>query len=480
LSNERIVPLSLEEMSAFEQRGIPRVGLPLKPTYDNIQPRGADFTTGYNFNITQRKSGKEVLSSFQQLKFLSTEPITSLLISNRKYNIKALQWQFRTKDKKNPNSNDEKRIEELTAFFKRPDKDTRWDNWLSRIMEDILVYDASYLYKEKTIANKLNRLRVVSGSTIKILGTDLFTIPEAPDPAYQQVIQGQVQSQYTRDEMIYIVSNPQPDSMYGKSPVEIASFNINLLIRQEMHAINIYTNGNIPGGFLFTNQGTNPVQLARFLEAYNKTNKGDFQRIGQLIPLPDFFKSFQQISPATFDLNQMETLIKQLCAVFYVSPTALVNTNRAVAEQIHLEATGAGLETDKQLIKDLIDGIVLEDFGYDDIEFDWVISKDLQDPNYVSKNMQYLQAGVFTIDEIRAEEGLDPLPETATPPTEEAGGVPSSSSETDKSNPPRPKKKTNPQTVESPSDEVQGQVEKVWKSKEMWEVLDGVIASLDR
>ncbi len=65
-------------------------------------------------------------------------------------------------------------------------------------------------------------------------------------------------------------------------------------------------------------------------------------------------------------------LARVVCFAFSVSPTALVaQVNRATADSQKHSADEEGLAPAKLWVKELVDRLIEEDFGYQDLEFGW-------------------------------------------------------------------------------------------------------------
>jgi hypothetical protein len=58
------------------------------------------------------------------------------------------------------------------------------------LLEDLLVIDAATIYPRYSRAGGLYSLDVIDGATIKPLIGEDGRAPDAPDPAYQQILQG--------------------------------------------------------------------------------------------------------------------------------------------------------------------------------------------------------------------------------------------------------------------------------------------------
>jgi hypothetical protein len=101
-----------------------------------------------------------------------------------------------------------------------PDKVNTWEQWQRQLLDDMFVIDAPCLYKCLDRKGRLYSLDLIDGATIKILLDDSGRRPFPPDPAYQQVIKGLPATNYTSDELLYLMHNPRSHKVYGRSHVE--------------------------------------------------------------------------------------------------------------------------------------------------------------------------------------------------------------------------------------------------------------------
>ncbi|MEI6730510.1 MAG: phage head morphogenesis protein, partial [Pseudomonadota bacterium] len=73
------------------------------------------------------------------------------------------------------------------------------------------------------------------------------------------------------------------------------------------------------------------------------------------------------------------------------------------------QALQEGLQPLQSWVKRLINKLIVNYWGYTDIEFTWLDAKDIDPLQQAQIDQIYLQNGVKTPDEVRANLGLDPL-----------------------------------------------------------------------
>ena len=106
-----------------------------------------------------------------------------------------------------------------------------------------------------------------------------------------------------------------------------------------------------------------------------------------------------------------EWLARVVCYAFSLPPTAFVRqTNRATAGADQDRGLEEGLEPLKRWAKRLIDAVIQDDFGFNDLEFAWNDAPTVDALQQAQIDDLALRNGSATVDEVRARRGLGPLP----------------------------------------------------------------------
>jgi hypothetical protein len=106
-----------------------------------------------------------------------------------------------------------------------------------------------------------------------------------------------------------------------------------------------------------------------------------------------------------------EWLARIICFAFSLSPQAFSKQmNRATAETAVEQASAEGLTPLLIWFEDLINSIVLKYFGYTDIEFTFLDSKDENALDQATIARTYVDAGIRSRNEIREMLGEEPFP----------------------------------------------------------------------
>jgi len=107
-----------------------------------------------------------------------------------------------------------------------------------------------------------------------------------------------------------------------------------------------------------------------------------------------------------------EWLMRIVMFAFSLPPTAFVpDNNRATAQTTATLSKEEGLSALLDYVKNLINFIIITQFGYTDIEFKWDIEEETDPMIKAQIDQIYVQSGIKKVNEIRQEMGLDPLEE---------------------------------------------------------------------
>jgi hypothetical protein len=106
-----------------------------------------------------------------------------------------------------------------------------------------------------------------------------------------------------------------------------------------------------------------------------------------------------------------EWLARIVCYAFSTSPSPFTRQmNRATADNAQEMALEEGLGPIMLWIKNLIEQVIEEDFGWTDLEFEWIDEKATDPLQQAQITDLKVRAGLKTINEARAESGQDPIP----------------------------------------------------------------------
>lgn len=390
-------------------------GQPIAPSApEQVAGRQFQLPISYNTLIQSKIDGV----SFAQLRLMAdTTDIIRLLIELRKDQVCSLGWTIQktgtlTGRNRVPQSYTDPKAEKLTEFFRSPDKDHGWEEWLRFLLEDMFVLDAPTLYVQRTRGGGIYALRPLDGSTIKrVIDTHGWT-PVPPNPAYQQILQGTAAIDYTTNDLIYRPRNPRTNRIYGLGHVEQIIITAKTWLARQASNLEYYDKGSVPDGFVkAAADWISPETIARYELLLNNQLSGQLGERRKMKVIPNDSDYIATKQPALMDAYD-EWLARIACFCFSVPPTAFVKTmNRATAATANISSLETGLAPTKRWVERLIDYLIQHVLGEPDYSFSFR-DKEAQDPlERAQIDNIYLTQGVLVPNEVRADLGYDALPE---------------------------------------------------------------------
>lgn len=159
-------------------------------------------------------------------------------------------------------------INRATDFWKRPWRThgVDFEQWVRGVMEQHLVYDGVVVYPETSWGGDILAMNLIDARTIKPLRDYRGQRPQAPVPAFQQILYGWPRGEFTAtpdeapdengnitisdgylaDQMHYYRKNFRVQSMYGYGPTEQALIAARLYLRRKGWMLAEYDDGVVP------------------------------------------------------------------------------------------------------------------------------------------------------------------------------------------------------------------------------------------
>lgn len=404
---------------------------PLNPSAPGAPPevagRAFDFTSGVNLSTSPRFPEK---IGFAEMRTLADSyDLLRLMIETRKDQLCGIKWKIRARPDTDPKTKDQTtpdqqaRIEVLTQFFRRPDGENAWRDWLRAILEDKFVIDAVAIYKQRTRGGQLIALKQVDGATIKVILDDWGRTPQpwsqggklVIPPAYQQVLKGFPAVNYAARDMVYARYNRRVNKAYGYSEVEQVIMTVNIALRRQIFTLNYYTEGNIPEALLGAPDAWNPQQIAAFQQYWDAMFTGNLAERRRLKIVPGGMgKSYHPTKEPDLKNPLDEWLSRILCFAFNISPQQLVTMmNRATAETSADQSKEDGTEPLKQWISEIINKILADDFNSADLEFVFDDEPEVDPVKQKDVLTAYVKDGIMTIARAQEILGEDPSDDPA-------------------------------------------------------------------
>lgn len=232
-------------------------------------------------------------------------------------------------------------IARLRGFWEQPDKNNgyTWSDWINLALEEILVIDAWAIWPQKSVGGDLFGFQILDGSTIKPLIDDRGMRPQAPNPAFQQILFGFPRSEFmapneiedadgefTSDELSYLIKNRRSWTIYGFSPVERALPLADIYLRRQQWIRAEYTDGVLPE-LLFTTDatfGNNPDLLRAYENIFNDDLAGQTAQRKRARLLPAGMTPIQYDGYGEKFKDVLDNyLITSICGHFGVLPSEI-------------------------------------------------------------------------------------------------------------------------------------------------------------
>lgn len=378
---------------------------PNQPIAAQEQEAKRRFQYPVGYNTTAMPRAYEGVSFLQLRAFADNFDILRLIIETRKDQIKALNFTVQNRS----NNGSKRKINNILQQLRYPNDEQTWSSWVGMLVEDLLVIDAPVVEPIFKNNGDLHSLDIVDGSTIKVLIDERGKRPQAPNPAYQQVLYGITAADFTFDELIYMPRNMRSNKIYGYSPVEQIIMTVNIAMRRQLSQLQYYTEGNIPEAFASTPESWSAKEVDEF-QTYFDEMAGDTAALQRVKFLPGNMKiqlTKDQLLKDEYD----EWLARVVCFAFSIPPTPFIKQmNRSTAEAAQETALKEGLEPLKQWVKEFMDYVLTKYMGAPELEFMWDDGQQEQDPLTRSQiDASDIAAGIKTVNEVRKDRGLLPL-----------------------------------------------------------------------
>jgi SPP1 gp7 family putative phage head morphogenesis protein len=384
-------------------------GQPLPPQApESVRGRAYDFPVAANINFRPR--GTEPVN-FDKLKTLAKNPIVAMLLQRQKDLVSGIEWRIKPRTVINPDAAEDPFIATLTEFFHEPDKEHDWGQWISALLDQLMVLDAVSIYCRPTRGGGVYSCELLDGATIKPLLNELGRRPLPPDPAYQQVLKGLPAEDYTSDELIYFPQTYRVDRVYGYSRVEQAIDLVEQSIARLRSQLGYWTHGNLGDGYFETAEGWTPDDVVALEARWNQMMSGSVEGRRQT-PFVPHGTVFHETKANLVDDKYDEWLIRLLCFPFGVAPQPFMkqtglghgsaNTEKEASEE-------GGIAPLLQYVTRLVNRIIRKHFGRADLEFSWVEDREF-DPETAAKIDDIrLKNGSRFVNEVRDRNGEPPV-----------------------------------------------------------------------
>ena len=360
-----------------------------------------------------------------ELRQYAKSPWVQMVINTISKQVMTTEWDIVEKEAKDVKEtiNEEQKphpdIQKAKDFLKQPNRngDTFWDVWIP-FLRDVLELDAGVIWKGKNASGELVELYPYDGGrfVININQHGIIGIDEEGNdsPGYYQYSFRQIDAApvpFARDEIVYGKMNTNTELMpYGWSPLQSIQQEVEVMIQSTRYNKEFFKNNAIPDGIISADMNTD--QLNQFKAAWDLNMRGQAHKLAFL----NSDASFTNLSQTNKDMEWLEGQKWYFHVVFGaygLSPMEAgfyEDGNRATGESQERVTVKNAIKPYLDLIEAKINREILPEYlGHDKLEFKWFPHDDAAEKIQHEQMMAKLNANVLTINEVRAEEGLEPV-----------------------------------------------------------------------
>jgi phage portal protein BeeE len=322
----------------------------------------------------------------------------------------------------------ERKLRALRRTLEEPNASDSFRTLIEQVIEDALTGGYGAIEMEPTgDGERPAMLWAVDGASIRI-NPRWDGQPESP--RYAQMLPGQLESSaidLRDDQLMYVRMNPRSFTPFGLGPLEVAFETVNQFLSAHRFAGKLAAN-TVAQYALWLNEAT-PTQHDRLIRWWQDEIEGTGR-----VPListeqkPEVLR-FAQGTDADMRLAWQEFLIRMVANAFGLPPLMLgleADVNQSTAAEMTDEAFRGAISPLAMLLaghitRDLFDKCI----GWREFEFVFNELNARDEETELAVQVQLLQAGVLTVNEVRAMRGLGLLGQDgAVQLTGEAAGEP--------------------------------------------------------
>ena len=355
------------------------------------------------------------------LRRFAETPVVRRAINVIKDRVAAMDWQVRVRRGVAPGdpSEESRRLRALRLTLDEPNATDSFRTLVEQVMEDALTGGYGAIEMETTgCEDRPAMLWPVDGATIRVNGK---WDGQADSPRYAQVMPGQMESsaiELRDDQLMYLRMNPRSFTPFGLGPLEVAFESVNQFLSAHRFAGKLAAN-SVAQYALWLNEST-PAQHDRLIRWWQDEMEGTGR-----VPLlsteqkPEVLR-FAQGTDADLRLAWQEFLIRMVANAFGLPPLLLgleSDVNRSTAAELADEAFRGAISPMAHLLAEHITRDLFgKCIGWREFEFVFNDLNARDEETELAVQVQLLQAGVLTVDEVRAMRGLGPMQQSRLEP----------------------------------------------------------------
>ncbi len=353
------------------------------------------------------------------LRRFAETPLVRRAINVIKDRIAAMDWQVRLR--RGASSGEvsfvARKLLALRRTLEEPNPADSFRTLIEQALEDALTGGFGAIEMEPTgDPERPAMLWPVDGASIRI---NTRWDGQKDSPRYAQSMPGQLESSAVElldSQLMYIRMNPRSFTPFGLGPLEVAFETVNQFLSAHRFAGKLAAN-SVAQFALWLNEAT-PSQHDRLIRWWQDEIEGTGR-----VPLlsteqkPEVLR-FAQGTDADLRLAWQEFLIRMIANAFGLPPLMLgleADVNQSTASEMADEAFRGAISPLAMLLaghitRDLFSKCI----GWPEFEFAFNELSARDEETELAVQVQLLQAGVLTVDEVRAMRGLGPLVRVAS------------------------------------------------------------------
>ena len=348
------------------------------------------------------------------LRRFAETPVVRRAINVIKDRIAAMDWQVRVRRGVGPADVTEaaKKLTALRRTLEEPNAVDSFRTLMEQVIEDALTGGYGAIEMEPTgDAERPAMLWAVDGASIRI---NARWDGQEDTPRYAQALPGQLESSAVElldNQLMYVRMNPRSFTSFGLGPLEVAFETVNQFLSAHRFAGKLAAN-TVAQYALWLNEAT-PAQHDRLIRWWQDEIEGTGR-----VPListeqkPEVLR-FAQGTDADMRLAWQEFLIRMVANAFGLPPLMLgleADVNQSTASEMADEAFRGAISP----LAMLLAGHITRDLfgkciGWREFEFVFNDLNARDEETELAVQVQLLQAGVLTVNEVRAMRGMGPL-----------------------------------------------------------------------
>lgn len=360
------------------------------------------------------------------LRRFAETPVVRRAINVIKDRIAAMDWQVRVRRDVRAEgvAFAGRKLRALRRTLEEPNETDSFRTLIEQAIEDALTGGFGAIEMELTSdPNRPAMLWAVDGASIRI---NAKWDGREDSPRYAQALPGQLDSsgvELLDNQLMYIRMNPRSFTPFGLGPLEVAFETVNQFLSAHRFAGKLAAN-SVAQYALWLNEAT-PAQHDRLIRWWQDEIEGTGR-----VPLlsteqkPEVLR-FAQGTDSDLRLAWQEFLIRMVANAFGLPPLMLgleADVNQSTASEMANEAFRGAISP----LAMLLAGHITRDLfgkciGWPEFEFVFNELNARDEETELAVQVQLLQAGVLTVNEVRAMRGLAPLEQGAGNKVHEAG-----------------------------------------------------------